>query len=103
MRRISKIQVPARTIFFVFVIFIGLLPAAFCQWAPLTKDANADARIQWWRDAKFGLFIHWGLYAIPGRGEWVQWEEQIPVNEYAKLAGQFNPDKFDPNAWATTA
>ena len=41
-------------------------------------------------------FIHaLGRLLIPGRGEWVQWTEQIPVDEYAKLAGQFNPDKFD--------
>jgi len=74
-------------------------------WAqdPLVTDAGAAARIAWWRDAKFGLFIHWGLYAIPARGEWVQWNEQIPVDEYAKLAGQFHPDKFDADAWAAIA
>jgi len=49
------------------------------------------------------MFIHWGLYAIPGRGEWVQWSEQIPVNEYAKLADQFNPTNFNPAAWAELA
>ena len=52
----------------------------------------------WWREARFGLFIHWGLYAIPGRGEWVQWNEQIPVEEYAKLANQFNPTNFESAA-----
>lgn len=67
------------------------------------KAGDQDARIQWWRDAKFGLFIHWGLYAIPGRGEWVQWNEQIPVNEYAKLADQFNPTNFNPASWAELA
>jgi len=64
---------------------------------------NADARMQWWREAKFGMFIHFGLYAIPGRGEWVQWNEQIPVNEYAKLADQFNPTNFTPDSWAELA
>jgi len=73
------------------------------QYAPLVSDKDAAARIAWWRDAKFGLFMHWGVYSIPGRGEWVQWQEQIPVDEYAKLASQFNPDKFDPDAWAQTA
>ena len=57
----------------------------------------------WWREARFGMFIHFGLYAIPGRGEWVQWNEQIPVDEYAKLANQFDPTNFNPNAWAETA
>jgi alpha-L-fucosidase len=46
------------------------------------------------------MFIHWGLYAIPGRGEWVQWNEQIPVEEYARLADQFNPTNFNADAWA---
>ena len=62
-----------------------------------------DARMAWWREARFGMFIHWGLYAIPGRGEWVQWNEQIPVEEYAKFADQFNPTHFNPKAWAETA
>ena len=55
----------------------------------MVTDDGAAARIAWWRDAKFGLFMHWGLYSILGRGEWVQWNEQIPVDEYAKLADQF--------------
>jgi alpha-L-fucosidase len=61
------------------------------------------ARMNWWHDAKFGMFIHWGVYAIPGKGEWIQWNQQIPVEEYAKLADQFNPDKFDPDQWASLA
>ena len=69
----------------------------------MTADSNAARRIEWWRQARFGMFIHWGVYSIPGRGEWVQWNEQIPVEEYAKLADQFNPRHFDPSAWATLA
>jgi alpha-L-fucosidase len=87
-------------------ILLAVVSAASCaraQWAPLVADKDATARIAWWRDAKFGLFMHWGVYSILGRGEWVQWSEQIPVDEYAKLAGQFNPDKFDPDAWAALA
>jgi alpha-L-fucosidase len=49
------------------------------------------------------MFVHWGVYSIPGRGEWVQWDEQIPVEEYAKLADQFNPRQYDPSAWAELA
>jgi alpha-L-fucosidase len=82
------------------------VPAA-CRATPpehlLPDSPAARARIAWWRDAKFGLFMHWGVYSILGRGEWVQWNEQIPVEEYAKLAGQFHPDHFDPNAWAAAA
>jgi len=103
MRASCESRFEAKAIFFILVFIMGMIPTARCQWAPIATDANADSRIQWWREAKFGLFIHWGLYSIPGRGEWVQWDEQIPVDEYAKLAGQFNPDRFDPNAWAATA
>jgi alpha-L-fucosidase len=58
------------------------------------KDASIKlpaADMQWWRDAKFGMFIHWGLYSIPARGEWVMHNEKIPADAYAKLAGEFTP------------
>lgn len=76
---------------------------AIAQQTTTIQDPNAASRIAWWRDAKFGLFLHWGLYSIPGRGEWVQWNEQIPTDEYAKLAAQFHPDHFNPNEWAEIA
>lgn len=57
----------------------------------------------WWRDAKFGMFLHWGLYAIPARGEWLMHNEQIPADEYAKLADEFAPRHFDAAAWADAA
>jgi alpha-L-fucosidase len=75
------------------------IPAEFFAETP----SQRDARMAWWREARFGMFIHFGLYAIPGRGEWVQWNEQIPVEEYAKLANQFNPTNCNPNAWAEIA
>jgi len=70
---------------------------------PASAAAPDQSRIDWWRQARFGMFVHWGLYAIPGRGEWVQWNEKIPVDEYAKLADQFNPTAFDADAWAELA
>jgi alpha-L-fucosidase len=84
-------------------ILLGITSVAWSQQLTTISGDAAAARIAWWRDAKFGLFMHWGVYSIPGRGEWVQWNEQIPVSEYAKLAGQFNPDHFDPDAWAAIA
>jgi alpha-L-fucosidase len=92
-----------RYILFLLVLASTIEGNANGQWAPMVADSSAASRIQWWRDAKFGLFIHWGLYAIPGRGEWIQWDEQIPNGEYAKLADEFHPEKFDPDAWAATA
>ncbi len=87
----------------LFLAILFLSSCARAQWAELVSDKDAAARIQWWREAKFGLFMHWGVYSIPARGEWVQWQEQIPVDDYAKLADQFHPDKFDPDAWAALA
>ena len=79
---------------------------------PATDPARAK-RLEWFREAKYGLFIHWGLYAIPagewkgkrslGLGEWIMNRSQIPVKEYEQLAAQFNPVKFDPDAWVQLA
>ena len=76
-------------------------------------EARRDPRLDWWRDAKFGLFIHWGLYAIPagvwqgqevsGIGEWIMQRARIPVHEYEKLALQFNPVHFDAATWVSLA
>jgi alpha-L-fucosidase len=63
----------------------------------------SEEDMAWWRDAKFGMFIHWGLYSILGRGEWVMHAEKIPAEEYAKLADEFKPQKFDANEWASIA
>ncbi|MBS7606054.1 MAG: alpha-L-fucosidase [Candidatus Bathyarchaeia archaeon] len=60
-------------------------------------------RLRWWVEARFGMFIHWGLYAIPARGEWVMFFERIPKSEYAKLARRFNPRRFDADEWVTLA
>ena len=77
-----------------------------------SKDST-DARMQWWREARFGMFIHWGLYAVPageyqgkqvkGIGEWIMTHANIPRDEYEKFAPQFNPVKFDANEWAQMA
>ncbi len=59
--------------------------------------------MQWWRDAKIGMFVHWGLYSILGRGEWVRHNEQIPWEEYCALADEFNPKDFDMHEWTNLA
>ena len=60
-------------------------------------------RLRWFQQARFGMFIHWGLYSVPARGEWVQFHENIPGAEYEKFAAQFNPVKFDARAWVSVA
>ena len=91
--------------------------AAASVGAMVTKDydtpAAHEARMQWFRQAKYGLFIHWGLYSIPagywkgvrspGIGEWVMHRMKVPVREYEKLAGGFNPINFDAEAWVQMA
>ncbi|WP_346861562.1 alpha-L-fucosidase [uncultured Draconibacterium sp.] len=72
-----------------------------------------DQKMEWWREARFGMFIHWGLYAdpagewkgekIPGISEWIMARAEIPVAEYEKLAENFNPGKYDAEAWVKLA
>ncbi|QGY42537.1 alpha-L-fucosidase [Maribellus comscasis] len=94
------------------IILIALLnaftPMIFAQ-----KNIAQDERMEWWRDARFGMFIHWGLYAIPAGewegkeypqiGEWIMKNARIPVAEYEKLAQQFNPVKFNAHDFVMTA
>jgi len=62
-----------------------------------------EKRLEWFSQARFGLFIHWGLYSLLGRGEWAMFFERIPKDEYARLADRFVPERFDPDAWASLA
>jgi len=54
-----------------------------------------EANLQWFKDAKYGMFIHYGLYSILGKGEWVQLRDTIPVSEYAKLKDRFTAKNFN--------
>jgi alpha-L-fucosidase len=75
--------------------------------------AERDARMKWWREARFGMFIHWGVYAVPagtykekrigGIGEWIMHNARIPVAEYRAFAKEFNPVKYDADAWVRLA
>lgn len=62
-----------------------------------------EKRIRWFREARFGMFIHWGLYAIPARGEWIRSVEEVPKNQYMKYFYEFNPTEYDPTKWAKVA
>ncbi|MFN0131605.1 MAG: alpha-L-fucosidase [Phycisphaerales bacterium] len=106
---------------------LSLLTLAACQSSPQGASPPAAAPshsgtqpaamlpdkpyMEWWRDARFGMFIHWGLYSIPAGvygdrtdyGEWIRTTAQIPLAEYDKYVAQFNPVKFDADAWVRTA
>lgn len=62
-----------------------------------------EKRMQWFRDARFGMFIHWGLYAIPARGEWVRSNEEMAEEEYLPYFHEFDPVDYDPAKWAKAA
>lgn len=73
--------------------------------------AQKEERMKWWKDARFGLFIHWGLYSVPAgewkgetnHAEWIRTTAHIPVKEYEKFVQQFNPVKFDATEWVQLA
>jgi len=65
--------------------------------------ATRDKRIAWWREARFGMFLHWGLYSLLGRHEWAMNRERIPIKAYEKLAPQWKPKKNAPREWARLA
>jgi alpha-L-fucosidase len=67
------------------------------------KALSYAQRMRWFHQARFGMFIHWGLYSLLGRGEWVMFRERIPRDEYAALARRFRGSKFDAAAWAALA
>ena len=83
------------------VLFVGSGAHAAEPVAP-TLSPNAEARI-WFRDAKFGLFVHWGVYSLLGKGEWVMERDKLPIAEYEKLPPRFDPAEFDADALVKTA
>jgi alpha-L-fucosidase len=103
-------------------ITLSLLALSAALWTGCTtvapdhmneSQSDFDARMEWWRDARFGMFIHWGPYAVPagvyegepirGIGEWIMNTAQIPVAEYEEYAQQFNPVLFDAAEWVRIA
>src|SRR6516165_10981922 len=76
---------------------------AQAQTAPASEEADRVRRMKWWHEARFGMFIHWGLYSLLGRHEWVMENEGIPVSEYERLAPNFKPVPNAAREWARLA
>ena len=73
---------------------------------PILAQNTYEARQQrteWFRDARFGMFIHWGIYAIPARGEWVKTQEKLSEEKYQEYFENFNPIDYNPKEWAAIA
>jgi alpha-L-fucosidase len=101
----------------------GLLLAAFLPSILSAADspdpyanetpAQRDARMNWWRQARFGMFIHWGVYSVPAGayhgsrvpdlGEWIMCNGKIPMAAYQAFAREYNPVKYDPDQWVQLA
>lgn len=103
----NKIKYFSLASLLLVLLTVNVMPA--CAQDTLTHDQ----KMKWWRDAKFGMFIHWGDYAvlagmykgheIKHGGEWIMNRAKIPVKEYQQYARQFDPVKFDPDAWVRMA
>jgi len=94
-------------------VFTLVLLLLISQGIIAQKVLTIDERMDWWRDARFGMFIHWGVYSLPagtwdgrqigGIGEWIMNRAKIPVADYQRMAKDFNPIKYNPDAWVRMA
>jgi len=103
------------TTFFKSLLLTVLVAAsatfAAVEAAPSETAAQHDKRMAWFREARFGMFIHWGVYSVPAGtwsnktdyGEWIMESAKIPVSTYEKFADRFNPTKFDARSWVKLA
>jgi alpha-L-fucosidase len=84
------------------VAILVFVQCSFSQWKYEPTAENLKSR-EWFQNAKFGLFIHWGVYSVLGDGEWAMNVQQIPIKAYEKLPPVFNPTGFDAKAWVDMA
>ena len=67
------------------------------------ESSGRAERLQWMREARFGLFVHWGLYSVAARHEWVKQRERLDDAAYQRYFDHFDPDLYDPRRWARLA
>lgn len=93
-------------------VFVSLILSALISLNALSQSENIiweetpeqkKERLQWWTDARFGMFVHWGIYALPARHEWVKQNERMTNEQYRKYFEEFNPDLYNPLEWAKMA
>ncbi len=113
--RTSKLRIPIFLLMTLVFATPGFAQNKVDSVDPYANETKAgrDARMAWFREARFGMFIHWGVYAvpagtyqgkqIPGIGEWIMNKGKIPMAEYQTYASQFNPVKYDPESWVRLA
>ncbi|MBX2915026.1 MAG: alpha-L-fucosidase [Cyclobacteriaceae bacterium] len=82
-----------------YVVLVSVLSSALAQEKKYTPTAENLKNRAWFQDAKFGLFIHWGVYSVLGDGEWVMNNQQIPIKTYEKIPAFFNPTEFNAVEW----
>ena len=102
-----------RIVVLALLLSISLAPRGLSQLGAPESPAQRDTRMAWWREARFGMFIHWGAYAVPagtykgtriaGIGEWIMSRAHVPIPDYEQFVRQFNPTRFDADEWVRIA
>jgi alpha-L-fucosidase len=93
-----------KTYLFISICLVAFLGFSSLAWGgPASAQGLKNERTQWFQDAKFGLFIHWGVYSMLGREEWARQLCQIPLSEYQYYADHFNPVLYNPDEWVRLA
>ncbi|HEY2378669.1 MAG TPA: alpha-L-fucosidase [Gemmatimonadaceae bacterium] len=92
-----------KRVFLTVALFVLTRSTVRAQVAPNDIPPERSAARAWFRDAKFGMFIHWGVYSLLGQGEWVMQNRGITVDRYEWLASTFNPVKFNAHEWVSIA
>ncbi len=94
----QTLKLPDMKNLLLLILTLAVFPQLYSQDRYTPTEANLENR-EWFQDAKFGLFVHWGVYSILGNGEWVMNNTEIPIKQYEKLPGFFNPVNYDPAKW----